>query len=179
MKIAAVVFLVAPLWAQAPLKTAAVVNPPTERPNGMRQVVTSLENHLNDQITAVGGADPVYILGLNRGLYLQGFGAVYTAELDLVQTPRPLPFQKEISKETAVKVHTRKLQNLALLKKAMHDMWIDAASTLNSIPDPEQVVLAVRLFYQPWEDTTGLPVQIIMKGPRKAAIAGGIQTEEQ
>jgi hypothetical protein len=179
MKIVAVVLLLAPAWAQAPLKTAAVVNPPTERPNGMRQVVTSFENHLNDKITGVGGADPVYILGLTRGLYLQGFGAVYTAELDLVATPRPNPFQKEIPKEVAAKVHTRKLQNLALLKKAMHDMWVDAASTLTSFPDTEEVVLAVRLFYQPWEDTTGLPVQIVMKGPRKAAIAGGIQTEEQ
>jgi hypothetical protein len=179
MKIAAVVFLLAPAWAQAPLKTAAVVNPPAERPNGMRQVVTSLENHLNDKITVVGGADPVYILGLTRGLYIQGFGAVFTSELDLVQTPRPSPFRKEIPKEEAAKVHTRKIQNLGLLKKAMHDMWVDAASTLNSIPDTEQVVLAVRLFYQPWEDTAGLPVEIILKGPRKAAIAGGIQTEEQ
>jgi hypothetical protein len=104
---------------------------------------------------------------------------VFTAELDLVQTPRPLPFQKEIPKEIAAKVHTRKLQNLALLKKAMHDMWVDAASTLTSVPDTEEVVLAVRLFYQLWEDTTGLPTQIIMKGQRKAAVNGSIQTEEQ
>jgi hypothetical protein len=179
VKIIAFLCLSAAAFAQAPLKTAAVVNPPVERPNGMRQVVTSVENRLNDKIAAIGGADPVYILGLTRGLYLQGFGTVFTAELDLVETPRPNPFQKEIPKEVAAKVHTRKIQNLALLKKAMHDMWVDAASTLTSIPDTEQVVLAVRLFYQPWEDTTGLPVQIIMKGPRKAAIAGGIQTEEQ
>ena len=62
MKIVAVVLLLAPAWAQAPLKTAAVVNPPTERPNGMRQVVTSFENHLNDKITEINGADPVYIV---------------------------------------------------------------------------------------------------------------------
>lgn len=179
MKIAVFLCLSAAAFAQAPLKTTAVVNPPAERPDGMRQVIASVESRLNDKITSVGATDPVYILGLTRGLYLQGFGAVFTAELDLVETPRPNPFQKEIPKEKVAKVHQQKIQNLGLLKKAMHDMWVDAASKLNSIPDTEQLVLAVRLFYQQWEDTSGLPVQIVMKGPRKAAIAGGIQTEEQ
>jgi hypothetical protein len=179
MRIALLLCLSAVAWAQAPLKTAAVVNPPPERPNAMRQAVAGVEKRLDDKIASTGGADPVYVLGLTRGLYLQGFGAVFTAELDLVQTPRPSPFQKEIPKEVAVKVHTRKIQNLALLKKGMHDMWVDAASTLTSVPDTEEVVLAVRLFYQLWEDTTGLPTEIILKGQRKAAVNGNIQVEEQ
>ena len=58
-------------------------------------------------------------------------------------------------------------------------MWMDAASSLTSVPDTEQVVVALRLLYYPWEDTKGLPGQIVMKGPRKAALTGNIQTEEQ
>ena len=41
------------------------------------------------------------------------------------------------------------------------------------------MVVAVRLLYQPWEDTPGLPGQIVMKGDRQSALAGDIQTEEQ
>jgi hypothetical protein len=39
-------------------------------------------------------------------------------------------------------------------------------------------VIAVRLLYLPWEDTHGLPAQIVMKGDRRAA-AGSVQMEEQ
>jgi hypothetical protein len=61
----------------------------------------------------------------------------------------------------------------------MQGMWKDAALALTSIPDSEQVVVAVRVLYQPWEDTGGLPGQIVMKGSRKAALSGDIQTEEE
>jgi hypothetical protein len=163
--------------AQAPIRPAAVVNPPG---NSARLVVASIETRLNDRLATIGPAtDRVYILGLIRGLYLEGYGSVYTAELDLIETPRPSPFRQKISPEEAVKVHQRKVANLALLKKSMRDMWLDASSALSGTPETEQVVLAVRLFYQPWEDTAGLPTQIVMKGPRKAAVTGTLTTEEQ
>ncbi len=178
MKIAAAFLLASLAWAQAPLKTAAVVSP-AERPKTTRQAVTDVEKRLDARINMIGGADPVYVLGLTRGLYLPGYGAVFTAELDLIPTPIPNPFRPKITPEEAVKVHQRKIEHLALLKKSMHDMWVDAASSLTSLPDTDQIVVAVRLFYQPWEDMNGLPAQIVMKGPRKAALSGNIQTEEQ
>src|SRR5262249_28150418 len=139
----------------------------------------SVENRLNDRLATIGPAtDRVYILGLIRGIYLDGYGSVYTAELDLVETPKPSPFRAEISKEEAAKVHQRKVANLALLNMSMRAIWLAAPSALRGTPDTEQVVLAIRLFYQPWEDASGLPTQIIMKGPRKAAVTGTLTTEE-
>jgi hypothetical protein len=49
---------------------------------------------------------------------------------------------------------------------------------LGSIPDTDQVVVGVRLLYQPWEDTSGMPTQIVLKGSRKGGPAG-LQMEEQ
>jgi hypothetical protein len=177
MKLASLVLLIAPAWAQAPLKVAAVGVP--EKPNSMRQVFTDLEKRMDSKVASADAKDPIDLLGLSRGLYLQGYGVVFTTEVSLIVTPTPNPFRQQITKEEAARVHQRKLDHLPLLKKAMHDMWMDAASSLTSVPDTEQVVLALRLLYQPWEDTKGLPGEIVMKAPRKAALTGNIQTEEQ
>jgi hypothetical protein len=66
-----------------------------------------------------------------------------------------------------------------VLRKAMTEMLQTAAGTLNTIPAGDKLVLSVRLLYYPWEDTTGLPRQIVMKADRQGALAGKIQTEEQ
>ncbi|MBV9504270.1 MAG: hypothetical protein JO323_04605 [Acidobacteriia bacterium] len=176
MKSLALFLLTLPLWSQAPLKVAAVNSIP--KPIGTRPTVGELEKQLDAKFAAIGGNDRVYILGLTRGIYLQGYGAVFTTELDLIDSPTTSPFHLEITKDEAVKVHQRKLQNLALLRKSLRDLWTEAASTLTSVPDNEQVVLAVRLLYRPWEDLSGLPAQIVLKGPRKGGV-GSIQIEEQ
>lgn len=177
MKFATMLFLLAPAWAQAPLKVAAV-NPP-ERTNPANQAFADLEKRLDAKVPTADSKDPIDLLGLTRGLYLPGYGVVFTTEVSLIVTPTISPFRQQITKEDAAKVHQRKLEHLATLKKAMREMWLDAASSLTSIPENEQVVLAVRLLYQSWEDTKGLPAQIMIKAPRRAATAGNIQMEEQ
>jgi hypothetical protein len=177
MRIAALLLLTAPAWAQAPLKP--VVAPSTERPNVPRKVFTDLESNIDYKFRVANDKDPFDLLGLTRGLYLPGYGAVVTTELSLIATPTINPFRLKITPEEAARVHQRKVDHLPLLRKTMQGMWKDAALALTAMPDTEQVVLAVRLLYQPWEDTGGLPGQIVMKGPRKAALTGDIQTEEQ
>jgi hypothetical protein len=165
--------------AQAPLKVAAVNPGAVAAASGSpRQAIADVEKRLDSKLDQVGGKDHVYILGLTRGLYLQGFGAVFSAELDLIESPRPNPFRQQIGPQEAAAVRQRKLQNLAVLRKSLRDLWTDAASLLGSIPDTDQVVVAVRLLYQPWEDTSGMPSQIVVKGSRKAGSAN-VQMEEQ
>jgi hypothetical protein len=140
-----------------------------------------VEKHLDLKIDQVGGPDRVnrvYVLGLARGLYLPGYGAVFTQEVDLIESPHPNPFRQQISPQEAAAVHTRKLTNLAALRKALRDMWAEAAALLPNMPENEQVVVAVRMLYQSWEDTSGLPSQIMVRGSRKAA-PGAVQVEEQ
>jgi hypothetical protein len=183
--------LLAPVaFAQPPLKIVdpplvPKCAPPCQPPNSagspavsMRQAVSDAEKRLDTKLSQVGGKDKVYILGLARGLYLAGYGTVFTQEIDLIETPRPNPFHQQITPPEAAAVHQRKLENLALLRKALRDLWADAAAALSPMPDSEQVVLAVRLLYQPWEDRSYLPSQIVLKGSRKANPAS-ISMEEQ
>jgi hypothetical protein len=37
----------------------------------------------------------------------------------------------------------------------------------------------VRLYYGAWEDTTGMPAQVIMRATREAVAAAKIETEER
>jgi hypothetical protein len=165
-----------PAFAQPPLKVVATS--PAGTPVSMRQAVSDTEKRLDAKIAEVGSKDKVYILGLARGLYLAGYGAVFSQEIDLIESPHPNPFHQQITPQEAAGVRRRKLENLTALRKALPDMWADAAAALSPVPDSEQVVLAVRLLYQPWEDKSGLPSQIVVKGGRKANPAT-LQIEEQ
>jgi len=177
MKIATTLILMAPLWAQIPVRSANVVTT-GDRQSSAQSPLHEVEKRLDAKLSIIGGADPVDVVGYTRALYLEGYGTVLTAEMDLVRTPVPTPFHQTISPAEKTTVHQHKVTNLAQLKKTMQEMWQDAAANLTSQPDNEQVVLAVRLFYRSWEDMTGLPEQIVMKGTRKGGLAG-VQTEEK
>ena len=145
-----------------------------------RQTLADVERRLDTKLGSLGGAnDPVDLLGASRGIYLDGYGAVFTVEASLIITPGINPFHQTITEPEKEKVHQRKLDRLPALKQLMRDMWRDSATALTAIPDNQQVVIAVRLLYLPWEDTRGLPGEIVMKGDRRAAATGAVQMEEQ
>jgi hypothetical protein len=145
-----------------------------------------MEKSFDSQLAAIGGAHPIDILGLTRGLYLEDYGVVFTAEVSLMVTPTINPFRKEISPELRAEVYRQKVENLPLLRKAMREMVKTTAATfgaaglkMNILKPTSQVVLAVRLLYLPYEITNGLPGQIIMKADIKGAMADAIKVEEQ
>ena len=196
MKSAAVLFALslAPAWAQLPRPPAATsaaapatasamapaVVTPAEKSRVPRQALGDLERRLNTKLTGLGGAnDPVDLLGAARGIYLDGYGVVFTTEVSPIITPGINPFHTEMTEAEKAKVHQRKLDRLPMLRQAMRDMWRDSVTALTSIPDNQQVVVAVRLLYLPWEDTHGLPGEIVVKGERRTALAGAPQTEER
>jgi len=49
----------------------------------------------------------------------------------------------------------------------MREMLLASAASLDTVPANEQIALGVTLFYYGWEDTTGLPAQIVMQAPRQ------------
>jgi hypothetical protein len=115
--------------------------------------------------------DPIDVLGNTRGIYLDGFGAVFTTELSPVFTPGLSPFQPNISQQDKEKVRQRKLARLPVVERLMNSMLQSAAKDL-AVPDDQQIVVAVNFVYLPYEDTTGLPGQMVVKGTRHAILSG-------
>jgi hypothetical protein len=157
-----------------------------QRPGISRQTFIDIEKQFDARLSSTGGAHPVDILGLTRGLYLEDYGVVFTAEVSLVQTPAPNPFRKEITAEQKAEIHRLKVENLPLLRKTMREMVKTTAASMNAVgirmgilrPN-SQVVLAVRLLYLPYENTAGLPGLIVMKADLRGALTDDIKMEEQ
>jgi hypothetical protein len=129
------------------------------------QAIGVLEKEMNTRISATGGADPCSVLGQARGLYVSGLGVVFTAEVELSATPGGIGlFQATAGPEQKAKIHKTKLAHVPLLQQTMRDMALSlAASPVLKLSDSDQVVVAVRLVYRPWEDVTGLPGQLVVR----------------
>jgi hypothetical protein len=148
---------------------------PTHIPQGM---LANLEKNFDTRLEAANGKDPLEIWGDGtRGLYVEGFGIVFTTEISLIVTPGIMPFRPTISDELKAQVHQRKLNHLSPLKDLMKDLMKVSALTLVPLPDDQKIVYAVRVRYQIWEDTTGLPAQIVMTADKKSAALGDIKTK--
>jgi hypothetical protein len=191
-----VVLSLAAAWAQLPKppaatspaaatpKPPAATSPaaviPTEKPRVSRQTLSELERDFDTKLATTGGAsDPIDLMGATRGIYLDGYGVVFTTEVSLIITPNVNPFHLQMTDAEKEKVHQRKVARLPMLRQLMREVWRDSAAALISIPENQQVVISVRLLYLRWEDTRDLPGEIVMKGARRAALTGAIQVEEQ
>ena len=150
----------------------------TERSPVALQMLTALEKDLDGRLAATGGADPCIVLSGTRGLYVTGFGAVFTSDVDLINSPAIGIFQTSMPTDRKVDVHKRKLAHMALLQSSMREMLVALAQSpsLKSMAATDQIVVGVRLMYRPWEDTSGLPGQIVMRADRQG---GNIRTELQ
>ena len=171
----------APAWAQI-AKPAALTSPAV----GAKMVrvpaskIGELEKNFDGRLLTMAGAEePVELMGDTRGLQLDGYGLVFTSDISLVYTPSVNPFQKEIPKEVMTRVHQRRVDRLPVLKAAMKEILRDMAAASAQLPATQQMVLAVRLYYGAWEDTTGMPRQVVMQANRVNAAKGIVETEEQ
>ncbi len=136
-----------------------------------RAAVLPVERSFDERIANYSLEEPMYVLGAARGVYLEGFGLLVSTEVDLMPGAALTPFRPAFSKEEKARIRARKLERLPRLRELMRSMLVDAAGMVDTVPENEQVAVAVTLFHKSWEDTTGLPGQIVMQAPRKALIA--------
>jgi len=136
-----------------------------------RAALMSLEKHFDGQFVRANLPDSFDLLGNTRGVYVAGFGAVFSTELNLVVTPNLSPFHPVYTKPELARIHERKLQRLPVLKQKMREMLVNSAVALENMPPQEQIVLAVSLFHYSWEDSSGIPAQIVMQGQRQQLLS--------
>jgi tetrahydromethanopterin S-methyltransferase subunit B len=177
--------LAAPILCAAQIRIQPVTVPPQSIPasaeisQGDLRAIAKLEAGFEDSIKTLDPKDPFVLLGACSGIYVKGYGVVFTTPLDLISTPRVTPFAQVISKAQADRVRESKIAHLPLLKDALRNSLLEAARTLTSLPENETIVVAARLFYLDWENRTNLPSQIVLRATRQAALAGTIQTDNQ
>lgn len=113
---------------------------------------------------------PMDLIGFTRGVYLDDYGAIFTTEVNLIISSGATPFRPKFSPEELTRLRQRKLDRVPELKRLMRDMMVSSGTALKQVPPEQQIVVGISLFYHAYEDTKGLPSQIVMQAPRKSLV---------
>ena len=132
-----------------------------------RGLIAAVEVSMNKRMEALVPGEQFLLLGHTHGVYLEGFGCVFTTRVNLAEGPAPGPFLKTLPEPVRAALRKKKIERLPLLKSAMRDMLVSASVVMDPVPASERMVLSVSLAYWPHEDSSGLPTQIVMQAPRK------------
>jgi len=135
-----------------------------------RQSMVAVEKSFDKSLRSLNPDDPFVLLSFSQGVYLEGYGAVFVAEVNLAPGGGATPFRQVVPKETLEKVRQAKLERLPKLKQEMRNMLLSSAAMLDTVPANEKVAIGVSLFHHPGELTNGLPQQILMEAQRGALV---------
>jgi len=149
---------------------AALCGSAALEPRVSRATIAAMEKSFDHRIQSLDVTDPFDLLGSTRGVYLEGYGAVFTAEVNLVVGPAISPFRPALTKEQIAKLRLKKLARLPVLKRQMKDALGALAASLDTVPPSEQIVLGVSLYYRSFEQRADLPGQILMQARRQALL---------
>jgi hypothetical protein len=141
------------------------------KPKVTRAAVVAMQESFDKKLATVVPDDPFVVLGLTQGTYIAGYGAVFTTEINLAPAAGLTPFHQTISKDEVTRIHQKKVERLPKLRTVIEDMLMASAASLDGISPDEQIAVAVSLFCWHWEDTSGIPSQIVMRAPRKTLLA--------
>jgi hypothetical protein len=133
-----------------------------------RANILTVEAAINEKFAA-RTPDPYDLLGNARGTYLEGYGALFTVELDLVNAgPLTLsPFKQSISAEEVASLRDRKMKKLPILKDSMRTLLLNASVTLDGLPLNERVAMEAILFNYTWESSRSLPHRVFMSAEKE------------
>lgn len=137
-------------------------------PRVTRSNLAGLETMADQKLIALEVSEPGILLGATRGVYLDGYGAVFTTEVDLLAFAAPNPFRPAYTKADVTKLKLRKLGRINILKQRMQESLVIMAQGLEGVDKNQQVALAVTIPYWPWEESNGMPRQILMQATKSA-----------
>jgi hypothetical protein len=118
-----------------------------------RATIVAVEGNVDENLKTPS-AEPYELLGATRGTYLDGYGTLFTFEVDLVSTGGFLtvgPFGRPLTPDQLAKLRDRKLKKLPELKETMRSLMMNASSTLEGLPSNERVAMEAILLNIPGE----------------------------
>ena len=136
----------------------------------LKRVERSIDSRFERAIDEVS---PMALAGVTRGFYLEGFGVVFSLEVNVVPTPNISPFFRGYNEEQKRALNRRKQERLKLLAARARKILTEEAAKVESLPADETLALAISLFYYNWEDIGGLPFQLVVQAPKRVFLDHG------
>ncbi len=140
-----------------------------EKPRVTREELAGVEKSMDNAVRSWDVTAPYDLLGFTQGVYLPNYGVVFTCEVNLMITVIT-PFSPPPSGPKLAQLKQKKQQRLTFVRGWMRDALVNAGASLAGVPGEERVVFSVTLFYQSFEDHSGMPNQIILEAPRQALV---------
>jgi len=134
-----------------------------------RAAILAVEAGMNRTFSA-SSADPYDLLGTARGTYLEGYGTLFTFEVDLVNAGGLIlsPFRPTVTPEEIASFRDRKMKKLPELKDAMRTVMMNASVTMEGLPPNEHVALEAILFSYSWEkNAREMPHRVFMTAEKQ------------
>jgi hypothetical protein len=148
-----------------PIVQNAVPSGPMTRP-----ALVDFQALLDAKVESVPKENPFNILVPTQGVYLAGYGVVFTTQIFLINHAASTPFNKGFSPADIARLHKVNTDRLPVLKQTMREMLMIAAQKLAALPAKESITIAVALHYYSHENRTGLPWQLVLQAPRQAIL---------
>ena len=134
---------------------------------GLMQQLDAMKRQVDQEFRSADGSRPV-ATSATRSIYLPGYGAVFSIEVNLAPTGSLSPFRRSYAADEIQAINQRKRGGLEPLRRKMRQILVEHGAALTGLAPDLQVALAVTLFHFPWEDRTQLPSQIVIAARRGA-----------
>ena len=145
---------------------AALAISAADAPRVSRVLMTTVEKNLDDRIIRLWPDNQLTLVGPSRGVYLTGYGIVFSAEVS-VATANISLMNPTVSDADKVVLRKKKAERLPQMKTALKQALVDIAASMDPVPTTDQVVIAVILPRYTWEDTAGVPLQLTAQATRQ------------
>lgn len=150
----------------SPVLVAGAALAAADAPHVSRAAVRSAEKVLEMHLAGLWPDTPLAMVGHVRGVYLDGYGTVFTAEMNLANEGISL-MNPVLTPQGKDRVHKTKIQRVPQLKAALEQALVDVAPSLEAVPLDEQIVLEVVLDRFEWEETGGYPAELLVQSTRR------------
>ena len=111
-------------------------------PRVTRPMLVAMEKSLDSRVTRLSQDNPFVLLGPTRGIYLEGYGAVFTAEINLVSSPGASMMLRTVThqgRESSVTARRRSIG--AAAEESSAQALARPAASLDTVPGEEQIVV--------------------------------------
>jgi len=166
--------LAAALWTIALCAGAAY----GDRPHVTKAMLTAFEKQFVGSVLSATKDSAVTFVDPPRAYYVDNFGIMMASEISLVPGYGPTMFGP-LNPEQIQLHHHKVTERLPVLREQMKLALFEGATRFDALDDNDRLAVAVTVYHFAWENTTGIPSQIVMQGTRKALLEARPKTQEQ
>src|SRR5258708_10251686 len=125
----------------------------SDAPRVSRNTIVIAEKNLDNRFTRLWTDNQFAVLGSTRGVYLEGYGVVFTTEVNLVTAPVLGILPIAVTKDGIAQHKKTKRERIPDLKRALQQALVEMAAykEMPAVPIAEQLVVGALLTHTPRE----------------------------